>query len=202
MFEYVRPHDANSAQRISFDTPPHMHQRSLETSPHESLEFPTNLLSMTSGSGRAGSESNPLSLSGELNLTSLSSDSGVHTGKASEMSNSGDVDMVGIGSGSGLASSAASKCDSFGSAGDVAAAVAQGHSVAAAATATAATATDNGGNDADVGGGAKLSRTNSVRARANMFAAMEKKRLDETPPTASKTEERPPPTRKCEYTIF
>lgn len=185
-----------------------MHQRSLETSPHESLEFPTNLLSMTSGSGRAGSESNPLSLSGELNLTSLSSDSGVHTGKASEMSNSGDVDMVGIssaGSVSALASSG-SKRDSFASAGsstDRADAVG-GDATAAKASSKAATVptmNENGGNDSvDVVGAGKLSRTNSVRARANMFQAMEKKRLDDTAPP--KPEERPPPARKCEYIMI
>lgn len=184
----------HSAQKIGFDT---LQQRSLESSPHQSLEFPTSLLSMASGSGRAGTESNPLSLSGELNLTSLSSDSGVHTGKASEMSNSGEADIVNGGNGGSVgraASSGSGSCkrDSFGS---VASSSDKSEPICGDPEPEEATAAAAAASTAEATPGSKLTRNNSVRARANMFQALEQQRQDQLP---ARSEERP--VRKCEYT--
>lgn len=167
-----------SAQKSTLDK-----QKSLDSlsskSPHQSLEFPGSLLSTASGI----TESNPLSLSGELNLASLSSDSGVHTGKASEMSSSGDADTVhALKSPKQLPSS-----DSFNS-----------------SDKTLDLAMDNdepailGTDDLDENDKPRsnLSRTNSVRARANMFQALEEQRLKQP----EKTEEKP--IRKCIFIIF
>lgn len=116
--------------------------------------------------------SNPLSLSAELNLTSLSSDSGVQTGKVSEMSFVETEKQP---------KSIAMPAD-FDSEDDINNIV---------------TNDDNNGD----GGGAPidkqsstptLSRQNSVRARANMFAAMEAERMAQ--PTKL---ERKPSLKSC-----
>lgn len=118
--------------------------------------------------------SNPLSLSAELNLTSLSSDSGVQTGKVSEMS---------FGENEKQPKSVAIPAD-FDSDDDI-------HIVQNV----------NDDNNGGGGGGAidkrtsstpTLSRQNSVRARANMFAAMEAERMAQPPKL-----ERKPSIKSC-----
>lgn len=146
----------HSAQNIGFDT---LQQRSLDASPPHSLtDLPTSsLLSLTSaGSGRAGTgtESNPLSLSGELNLTSLSSDSGVHTGKASDMSEP----WVALAGGSGVSTDDAEPAPA------IAVAVADDDR------------SSTGDQELAASGVGQLMRKNSVRERANMFQALEKQR--------------------------
>lgn len=92
---------------------------------------------------------NPLSLSAELCLTSLSSDSGILTAKLSDISNSGEFDKSPIRQQMENCSGANERY--FGDADD--------------------------GNKTENGDEKKgLSRSDSVRARANMFQAMEEQR--------------------------
>lgn len=104
----------------------------------------------------------------------------MHTGKASsDMSNSGET---AVGRSIGSAASSRSSVKSEG---------------AAASAAAAAADLDFGEcatNDRPAG---KLTRTNSVRAKASMFQALEKQQRQEVAATPPKTEERP--VRKCEY---
>ncbi len=115
---------------------------------HRNHSFETDFRSST----LFAEHENPLSLSAELCLTSLSSDSGILTAKLSDISNSGEFDKSPIRQ---QMESYGGKC--FGGDAD---------------EIGGSNKTENVGDEKKSG----LSRSDSVRARANMFQAMEEQR--------------------------